>query len=371
MVEEISEKDSETRNGSIRLQLHDCLALGEFEKGLDLSSAFSSDNDLDVTKTSNEQVGSTDEEIHRLPLLLRLLHASRPLSSIPTFTDCGSELLRKHDDYDANGEDQLIGEVVARLEERAAAYSAAEGVQVVACHLAPTVTKSVSRFPPLQAIMIQSNKINMTTHIRGSLDVIYDTALLEETVLDMSTSACLVGGNISANGRKKGEKRKLVSSLDTGDAEDGALVSTDSENEMEVEVRDSKNKGRKRVRSESKHDSLENNMVSEDSQEFAIVKTMQELLQLTLQGLKQSPSNSFNFAGKTIDDEGETGGIVANNDNSALSITMHDSVLAAGARSHHQREMGGISDLGSTIVSLMHHIPCLRHRHLAVSYQVF
>lgn len=131
------------------LSLHDALALGEVESGLPTSSSSSTtehDNDHQL------------EEIQRLPILLRLLSAARPLSSIPSF---GKEetTSKSNDDNDADAADDrnsaavcdaLANRVVARLEDVAATYPVAEGVDVVACHLAPSICRHISRVAPLK-----------------------------------------------------------------------------------------------------------------------------------------------------------------------------------------------------------------------------
>jgi hypothetical protein len=84
------------------LSLHDSVALGEVELGLSAT-------------------GPCKEEVQRLPILLRLLSRARP----PTSTK------------DSGEDDQVIQQAVNLLEDRAAIYSEAEGMEVVACHLAP------------------------------------------------------------------------------------------------------------------------------------------------------------------------------------------------------------------------------------------
>jgi hypothetical protein len=95
--------------------LHDCIALGDYE----LVAS-----------------GASDQERERLPILLRILSGARPLSSIPvvTFTD------QQETDNDL---DVLLETAVQRLEDCAATYTAAEGLEVVACHLAPAICRKV------------------------------------------------------------------------------------------------------------------------------------------------------------------------------------------------------------------------------------
>lgn len=99
------------------LCLRDSLALGEVESG------------LWADKQEEEEL----EEIERLPVLLRLLSASRPHTSIPTVggqqcSDGGDD--NEQQDGNEPTIDELANSVVARLEDVAATYSVAEGVDV-------------------------------------------------------------------------------------------------------------------------------------------------------------------------------------------------------------------------------------------------
>ena len=174
-----------------QLVLHDCVALGQVEEGLFVSSSStttiaSSNTNTNIsinttTATTNETTVTTntvnpcDEELQRLPILLRLLSSARPLSSVPKIAAVvkkGTATIMEQDDEqqdeddeqqkqetnntNEDTEDALIQRVVDRLEDRAAIYSAAEGVEVMACHLAPFLCKRLSKLPPL--LMVSSKR---------------------------------------------------------------------------------------------------------------------------------------------------------------------------------------------------------------------
>ena len=109
--------------------LHDCLSLGEVEMGL-----------------SSSRKTASIEEVHRLPILLRLLSSSRPLSMIPSFPPPTNF----EEDEGCEPSDKIIQDAVNRLEDRAALYSVAEGIEVVTSHLAPSVCSKISLLPTLK-----------------------------------------------------------------------------------------------------------------------------------------------------------------------------------------------------------------------------
>ena len=123
-------KDQTTTGADNPLCLHDCLSLGEIELGL---------------IQSNRAV----EEIQRLPLFLRVLSLTRPLASI-SILETDEDGNHGDGDGDSKKNDPLVNRVVERLEHVAATYSVAEGVDVLTCHLAPSVSRKISKLPPLQ-----------------------------------------------------------------------------------------------------------------------------------------------------------------------------------------------------------------------------
>jgi hypothetical protein len=105
----------------------------------------------DTSSTSQEQ------EIERLPWLLRLLSLAQSQASIPR-----SSLSRKDNNNKDNYDEQMndsnnnntcpadsyIDDAVSRLEDRAAWYPSSESIYVMACHLAPVVTQPFSYIHP-------------------------------------------------------------------------------------------------------------------------------------------------------------------------------------------------------------------------------
>lgn len=291
------------------ISLHDSLSLGEVELGL------SSDHRPSI------------EEVRRLPILLRLLSSSRPLSSIPTF-----QVPAVSDDAAEDAaSDDIIQQAVDRLEDRAALYSAAEGVEVVACHLAPFVCRKLSRLQPLRK--------NAAT---GEFDTEDLTIVVANPVL---------------SSRIKRQKLSQAKDLQAGgieDDEDGAFMSDEDvadQSAAATAVADSNNK-RRRVGLERDSFVVGN---SEDSQEATVTKTLSELASLVVRSLKSSSKND--------DGDGET---------NTLLLPIEDSILAEARQgSAAVGSVGGAmiaSDLGSTVAALMHHAPVFRHRHMAVSY---
>lgn len=295
--------------------LHDCLALGAVEIGLKPSTV------------------DTPGEIHRLPLLLRLLSQARPLSAVPTLslmnaadssTTAASD--RRSVDNDDDAYDPVIEQAVARMEDRAALHSAAEGVHVVACHLAPTICKRISRLPPLR----KKKKLWDTTE----LEIVAQHPL----------------GTSSTTNNNNKQRRQLPDSpayaTPGNDDGDDELQYSDLDHSDEMDDGDNvegvaaiKSKKRKSSLIDPRAASFAN--ASEDSPEFAVLKTLQELARLTVASLSTTTTVSLS--------------------------KIDDSTLAEAARQ--AESVGGAmvsGDLGSTVAALMHHAPVLRHKHVAV-----
>jgi hypothetical protein len=295
------------------LSLHDSISLGEVEQGL--------------------STGPTPlaEEMHRLPTLLRLLSSARSLANIPKFD---LEKLEKEkadkeqDDDAADDADELMDEAVRRLEDRAAIYSVAEGVEVVSCHLAPVMCRTISRLRPLK---------------KDSKSRFYET---EQLLL----ASCAV-----AQAPPLPSKRRKLDGVAAEDDDDD--LHHQSEDEMSEDDADLANDDtKKRRRGSMDHPTLSSLHHSEDSQEANISRILTELTSLVVQSLKIPK------------EEEEEGARCATVD---WSISMEDSILAEARQSKALLDnVGGAmvgSDLGATVVSLLHHTPVLRHDHVAVS----
>jgi hypothetical protein len=304
------EAKSSTSRTSIdpQLSLHDYLSLGEVELGL------SSEN-------------PPSEEIQRLPFFLRVLSLTRPLSSIGILGD---------EEEDGDDRDPVVNQVVARLEHVAATYSVAEGVDVVTCHLAPSMSRKLSKLSPLQ----KKNEV-------------WNTQALTAVAKHPTTSK---------SKRRRSSDEKPISATNSAEySEDGIRGSSDEGSEQDDDVdeeeeapqtlEDFPSKKRK-LGTLQRRDSLGENRAAEDSQEATVTKTLSELASLVAFSLEPLC--------KDVDDSQEGGS------EGQLSLTIDDSILSE--RGTDEGVVGAMagSDLGSTVAAIMHHAPVLRSRHVAV-----
>ena len=291
------------------------MSLGEFEMGLSTEPSA--------------------DEIQRLPTLLRLLSSARPLASIPSF-DLGKEKATEGDAIGETGDeaeaDDLLDDAVRRLENRASIYSVAEGVEVVSCHLAPAICRKISRLRPLKKAV-------------GSG---YDTKPLVEAAASQLRSSEVFPS----------KRRKLSSSeLRIPQQQDGFTdlnAEESDEDAMEEDLAGSERDKRRRESVENQSVRL-SSLQSEDSQEANVARILSELISLVVQSLKPPK-----------EEEGEGGRSVILD----WSISMEDSILAEAAQKKALVDnVGGAmveSDLGASVVSLLHYAPVLRHDHVAV-----
>ena len=313
------------------LLLHDCVSLGEIELGLDKENR-------------------AGEEIQCLPLLLRLLSLTRPLSTVEILNTIKYEKSNPTSpsggDNESGGE-PLVNGLVARLEHVAATHSMAEGVDVVTCHLAPSMSRKLSKLPPL------SKKPDGT----------WDTAALSSVARNPIPSS-------------RGIKRRRLSAesasnqLQTQQSDDGIEGSSEDDDEPSMVVEDqveasSSNKKRRIYSIGGKRDSFGpgDGMAAEDSQEATFTKTLSELTSLVVSSLEALPAQDTTANVEEAQQSEQPQTRVGQ-----FSLTIDDSILAeAGAGS--DEGVGGAmarSDLGSTVASIMHHSPVLRSRHVAV-----
>ncbi|GAX11511.1 hypothetical protein FisN_22Lh202 [Fistulifera solaris] len=262
---------------TLKLSLHDGIALGEIEMGLPT------------------QPTPSAPEMRRLPTLLRILAAARPLSSVPAFDTT------KHQENDSHNDDKVLQEAVRRLEQRAAIYSIAEGVEVTAVHLAPAVCRKISKLKPLRTL----------------------TRETEDLLL--------------ARPKDAGE-------MEIDDHDDDSLSGDDDVVSAKETTTTTHRQGPRRSSVDPR---LTINTQGEDSQEANVVRILAELSSLVVQSLKPP---------KKDDDE-----LVD------WSISLEESLLAEPGSKVDQNVGGAMvsSDLGATVVSLMHHAAVLRHDHVA------
>jgi hypothetical protein len=279
-------------DSAYKLPLHDALSLGAISEG------------LESTNPQPLQV-----EVHRLPLLMRLLSSSRQFSSIPVWGEESSIL---------ETQDSTLQTTIDRLEDRAALYSIAEGVEVVACHLAPNVCRRIGKLSSLKkdnsgnydvsplegVIMMPSNKIkrqktgpsagaNDDSHLHHDDDGMDDTTMMDHDTVQAT---------------------KLMSATD----------------------------GTKRRRTTDR-DSIAA-VMGEDTLEGIVTKTLSELVSLVTESLKPD---------------------------SKLYLSVDDSILAEPRQGGGKSGGGGGAVMGSdvcaTVASCMYYSPVLQHRHVAVS----
>ena len=286
--------------------LHDCLSLGEIELGL-----------------AADKITPTAEEMHRLPILLRLLSSSRPLSRCPPLVQEEHASVR-----DGEG-DELIDRAVRCLEDRAALYSPAEDVEVVSCHLVPHLCRKISRLRPLK---------------KDPQTGLYQNP---EMLLQHVPSSQLVGLSSSSSKRFKASDGTAVLLVQEEDD-----LHAQSEYDMSDEDDEGKPLGEDSNSRKRRRSTLTSNHASEDSQEATVSRILAELTSLVVQSL-QAPR---------IEDDGDSSAV-------DQSLSIDDSILAESPCNAVTVEAGGAmvgSDLGATVVSLMHHAPVLRHQHVAV-----
>jgi hypothetical protein len=307
--EEATSSTSTSTSIDPQLSLHDYLSLGEVELGL------SSEN-------------PPGEEIQRLPFFLRILLLTRPLSSIGIIGDEEKE--------DGDHRDPVVNQVVARLEHVAATYSVAEGVDVVTCHLGPSMSRKLSKLSPLQ----KQNEV-------------WNTQALKAVAKHPMTSR---------SKRRRSSIQQPMSATNSAQySDDGIQGSSDECSEQDDDVdeeeeapqtlEDFPSKKRK-LGTLQRRDSLGESRAAEDSQEATVTKTLSELASLV--------ASSLEPLRKDVDDSQEGGS------KGQLSLTIDDSILSErGTDEGVGGAMAG-SDLGSTVAAIMHHAPVLRSRHVAV-----
>ena len=296
--------DKEDREPS----LHDFLALGELEKA------------LDTEKRQGKDSHHRKEEIRRLPLLLRMLSASQPLSSIPSITQESAPIEEKTTD-------PLVEQVVSRLEDVAATYSAAEGVDVLTLHHAPTTCRKISRLPPLKR----------------------DKRKLEWNTKDLAAVAASPLGPA----RKKRRQNENASSGPYQDKVRANDVISDDD-DMSVEESTDFAAPLEGTLPKTSDAGADAQMASSDSQEAMTTKSLIEIAKLVVASLEP-------IAEIKDEDEGHASQLLSVMTDALLSepVSALDTTGSGGA-------VGGC-DLGATVAALMHHAPVLRHRHLAVS----
>lgn len=279
------------------LSLHDWLALGDLEVA------------LAPEKRDEDDLGRRKDEIRHLPLLLRILSASQPLSSIPSIIGQHTESVE--------GTDPLVDEVVSRLEDVAATYSAAEGVDALTSYHAPSICRKISRLPPLKR---QKRKGQWK---------IQDLA---------SVAASPLGGSPRKKRRHSEGLSSAGDEILANDVENDDDVSCDDDMSFEDSAGDAVQGQRSDTRVQAK-------AASADSQEAMTTRCLTEIASLVVASLEP-------FSENKEDEEGSPNGL-------SLTVTT-DSLLSEPASGLH-------CHLGATLSGIMHHAPVLRNQHVAAS----
>jgi hypothetical protein len=321
----------------LTLTLHDCLALGEIESGLGRPQKVLGGKENEDDQNSIECHQRAVLEIQRLPYTLRLLSNTRPSASITTSKNAKT----MHAEQNELLRDNLVDTVVQRLEDVAATYSVAEGVDVMTNYLARSATKQISKLKPLSKRITTSD---------GEKIVEWDTTMLAELSRDPLSGASL--------------KRKREAAVDVDDTSaptQESLISPDSDVDLlEVEEESASVPLKKRKSTHRRH-SME--MAAEDSQEATFVKTLSELVSLVVKSLDHKGAND---KPQDADDDqaGEEEG------RTLFSLKMDDSILSETGRGADEETGGAMegSDLGSTVADIMHYAPVLRSNHVASAF---
>ena len=270
-------------------------------------------------------------EVHRLPLLLRLLSASRPLASLPDLKEMIEEDDDKKPDDNVALSDEWLDTVVQRLEDRAALYSAAEGTEVLAGHLAPYVCRKWSKLPAL---------------VRHKTTGIYDTTALEGAARPAPPPR-----------RRKMSETSLGALSEEGNVlDDYNRIDPHDEDEEEDEALDQHDRKRRKqstssftsitqvppIRRQSTATLSDRDVAAEDSQQSLATKSWTELALLVAQSLQQPLSPN-------------------------LALTVDEaSILAQSTKSSEDSSSMLSADLSATLCSLLHHTPVLRYHQVAV-----
>eukprot|EP00977_Amphora_coffeiformis_P024774 scaffold17151_cov160-Amphora_coffeaeformis.AAC.2 len=391
MTDPTATHSEESSSSSPVLTIHDALALGQYEQVGASASSSSRAEDTDLT------------EAHRLPLLLRLLSASRSLASLPDLgqhahvveteqknhhhhhqeeidkikdsdndkatdddddnNDNNKDSNNDDDDDDdddnetattagASSSDAWLDQVVQRLEDRAALYSAAEGVEVLAGHLAPHVCRKWSKLSPVTRKQHSSPSSPSTD---GGMVVVYDTTALEHATRGDLRRRKLSETSLTGLSSEEGNVLDQYDRMDVDEEDDEDQAAEESMDQAKRKKRRKESSsqllsGRTSVdplppalrRQSTNATMADREFAAEDSQQALATKSWTELALLVVQSLQQ-PLESFPVA-MTVDEA---------------------SILAQATSSSTTRGLMS-TDLSATLASLLHHTPVLRYDHVAV-----
>jgi len=239
----------------IMLEIHDLIALGDYKRALSVSTTASttsspeeekevtqqspcrhenddtsqSHDDVEVTSEGLTQLQRIEYQKSLLPLLLRLLSALQPLSSIQTPEQVSLFCIKQDDDHgndhgNDNDMDNIdpstrsqdeVNEVVALLEHVAASFQEAEQVDFLTSYLSPKFCNLISKCPSLKRDRNRLMTILSSSHnISSSHDEVTSKPNLRITSDDSNRISISTNGISNSN---KHEHAKSVTNRTTED----------------------------------------------------------------------------------------------------------------------------------------------------------
>lgn len=293
------------------VSLHDAIALGQYE----------------ATTTADTNLA----EVHRLPVLLRLLSASRPLASLPDLKEIVSEDQEPSDTAPA---DEWLDDVVQRLEDRAALYSAAGEVEVLAGHLAPHVCRAWSRIPPLSCTQDSTGTpVFDTTDLVQAADATSRRRKLSEVSLGASSDE----GNVLDDYNRTGDYGEDEGEATLNESQRSKRRKQSSSQLLGRPVRESLALNR-----QSSLPLSDQELAAEDSQQTLATMCWKEVAALVSQSL-QHPLSSLKL------------------NTAIIALSVDDASILAQASSSTQKNTAMVSvDVSATLCTLFHHTPVLR-----------
>jgi hypothetical protein len=252
------------------LCLHDCLSLGEVELGL----AGTAHPPEDENRNNSDNAVAVR---HRLPLLLRLLHESRPLSSVPSLSleagavafdqeeddegnktplkrpdaveddstkkDSDGKLPDRKSSPDAAVDDDDVGgtiqRAVDRLEDAAASDPVAEAAEALVGAWAP---RSARRFEKLLRRQLRHSKTRISSSSLNLHSLLSDTELEEALAVALSATdeaVLAVSPLLTMQGKKKRQRTSVATDVsvqgdddndDDGDGGSNSDAESDDDN---------------------------------------------------------------------------------------------------------------------------------------------
>jgi hypothetical protein len=295
------------------MELHDAVSLG-------------------YTTTTTTTGAPHPAAMHRLPYWMRLLSASRSLVSIPPHSFVV-------EDGDWKPRDPVVQAAVETWEDCAALYSVAEGIEVVACHVAPSVCRrsNIGKLPPLMP----------QPRVLPSQSIVYDTQALESC---MASPHATIASSATSFDNANGSKHKRLKKSHSAEPEVHDIQhpheEDDDDEEQGGDIQDTPSSTgmpkRRRPMDPRRTPSIA--WAAEDTQEGQVTKTLSELVSLVVQSL---PSTTIAT-------------------NATLTISMDDSMLAEPRPGSGGGGAMMESDVCATVASLLHYAPVLQYEHVAV-----